>query len=220
MNRQTIVATMVLLASLFVSMSCGSRCIEMKSTLSKEEVAEEDAARVNEFVARRKAIMADATNKDYTSIEIERFQFSVTAYEQAIQIQLRIIELAASSDLYDAHIEDITAARCLLEDILRAKLLKKEDITLSDKQGKSIADRYALFKQIFEDEGQPSKYSLKEYYENGIKLKSQADGEKAEGTSDDTIKHEKEGETKEAKQKPKPDEEEKSDDESGMDGLF
>ncbi len=155
-----------------LQLACGPKCPEVKTAMSTSEMVKDDATRVNEFVARRKAIMDEARTGENSSFEVERFKFSVTAYELAIQLQLRIIELAASSENYEANIDEITEIRCFFDKIIDKNPIEKGKATLSDSKGKKIQEKFALFKQLFNKEGEASKYELKQFYEKGIKVKT------------------------------------------------
>ena len=143
---------------------------------------------------------------------MERIKFSVTAYELAIQMQLRIIELASSSDLYDANLEEINDTRCLLDELLAPKKINKDDLTVSDRMGKDIQERFSLFKKLFGKEGAVSNYELKEYYQKGIKVETRDDGED-EGEGEDSMGVDDEDDEEE-------DYSESEDDESGMDDYL
>jgi len=181
MRRHTILYATFLGLFLSTSIACGPSCPKVKSAMNDKQLANDDASRVNEFVERRKTLMDQARGGDVDPFTLQRIKFSVTAYELAIQIQVRIIELAASSDMYKTNIDEINATRCLLDDVLKERLINKEDVTVSDTTGREIQERHVLFKQIFGKEGEASKYDLEQYYKSGIKLKKEATEKKDEG---------------------------------------
>jgi hypothetical protein len=190
MQRQT--ALLVLMVGLFsiLCFSCGPSCPETKTAMSKNDLAKDDASRVNELVACRKSLMEEATSGERDKFAMERIKFSVTAYELAIQMQLRIIELASSSSLYDANIEEIQETRCMLDNLLEKKAIKKEDLTMSDIKGRSIQKRFALFRKLFGKEGETSNYELKEYFQKGIKVEAKAEeesGDEGESSMDESM---------------------------------
>ncbi len=177
MRKQNV--TLLVMATIILSshLACGPKCPEVKSAMSESELTDDDATRVNEFVTRRKALMEEAREGEKSSFELERLKFSVTAYEMAIQLQLRIIELASTSELYEANIDEITDTRCLLDEVLEEKVVKKDDYSITDGVGKEIQQKHALFRKLFGKDGEVSGYELKQYFEKGIKVKKKPDGE-------------------------------------------
>ncbi|MCP4679288.1 MAG: hypothetical protein GY854_28130 [Deltaproteobacteria bacterium] len=188
MRQQSGLIVLTLCAAL--QFACGPKCPEVKTAMSESEMVNDDATRVNEFVARRKAIMDDAKTGDNNTFEVERIKFSVTAYELAIQLQLRIIELAASSEQYEANIDQMTETRCFFDKIIEKNPVEKGKATLSDSEGKKIQEKFALFKQLFSKEGEVSKYELKQFYQKGIKVKSKPKSDSDEDSDGDEDKEE------------------------------
>ncbi len=188
-TKHLVLALVFCLAS---PLACGPSCPEAKTAMSESDLKDEDATRVNEFVSRRKKIMEEAQQGEPDTFKLERYKFTVTAYELAIQTQLRIINLADSSPLYKENIEEITETRCFLDKVLKDKFLKKEDITISDMTGKKIQEKHDLFSLLFGKEGRVSGRDLKDYYKTGVKLKpkpqSEDDAEEKEDKSDDDEK--------------------------------
>ncbi|MDJ0764614.1 MAG: hypothetical protein QNJ97_16670 [Myxococcota bacterium] len=193
MQRYTTLLVSMIALLLAGPLACGPKCPEIKQAMSESELAEDDANRVNAFVGRRKAVMQEAGGGDKNPLEMQRLKFSVTAYELAIQIQIRIIELASNSDLYQENLDTIDEARCFFDDILAEKLINKEDVSVSDRIGKKIQEKHVLFGRLFKNEGAPSSYELKEFYEKGIKLKKPA-AEEDEDDEDDEDEEEEEDE--------------------------
>lgn len=192
MQRQKAVITSILAFFLASPLACGPKCPEAKSAMSETEMVKDDATRINGFVERRKSLVAGDDDGGYDTFELQRVKFSVTAYELAIQIQLRIIKLAESSELYEKNIDTIMKTRCFLDEILKANLINKDSKVLSDRQGKDIQEKHVLFKKLFGKNGEPSKYELKDCYESGIEIQEEEGegedfAEDEEGDDDDKM---------------------------------
>ncbi|MCP4604097.1 MAG: hypothetical protein GY847_26840 [Proteobacteria bacterium] len=191
MRRHTGLPILILVFCLTGPLACGPKCPEAKSALSESELTNDDATRLNEFVERRKTLMDQGRTGENSTFEIERLKFSVTAYELAIQLQLRIIGLAESSSLYRTNIDEINETRCFLDEIIEGKIVKnivkKGDVTVSDSTGKKIREKHALFKQLFNKEGEFSGYELKQYYQKGIEIKPPAQAEETPDPADEEV---------------------------------
>ena len=168
MHRGVAILIASYLLSAVISTGCGPKCPEVKTAMSDKELKDDDASRVNKMVDRRKKLMEKAESQQLATFDLERLQFSVTAYEMAIQLQLRIIELAAGGESYAQNLAEINDTRCMMDDILQAKLLKPDDYTLNDTTGKKIQEKYNLFKSLFGKEGEIPVYELESYYDNGL----------------------------------------------------
>ncbi|MDD5307942.1 MAG: hypothetical protein PHU25_11530 [Deltaproteobacteria bacterium] len=145
---------------------CGPSCTEVMTSKTDKEVLAGDVARVNEFVARRKAAMAEAEKGGHDTFAMERLKFSVTACELAIQVGLRIIKLSPtneSSDLYRENVALINEVRCGLDE-----LLEKEGYLFSDGAGDTIQTYHARFRKVFRSEGESSDLEVKTYSSQGI----------------------------------------------------
>lgn len=185
MHRGAAILISLFLSNAIISMGCGPKCPEVKSAMPENELKNDDIGRVNKLVERRKKLIQSAESEQLPSFDVERLRFSVTAYEMAIQMQLRIIELSASSDAYGQNLEEIHKTRCLIDDVLEAKLLKPDDVTLTDTAGKRIQERFTLFEGLFSKEGEIPQHKLELYYEKGYVENEPA--EKSELANEDII---------------------------------
>ena len=153
--------------------ACGPKCPEIKSAMSQEEIENDDTARINGLVKRRKAVIAEAEKGQQPSLTMERFRFSVTAYEQAIELQLRISELMGTSAQYAQHSKELTDMRCTLDAIIEQRNLEDGDVVLSDREGRDIQQLAARLGELFGGEGKIRAQDLKTYYEQGIGLENE-----------------------------------------------
>ncbi len=178
-GQKVLIVSMAILFAL--PLACAGKCPETMSKMTKEQLVGDDAMRTNALVERRQTLMDNAEE----STNIERTKFSVTAYEQAIQVQVRIVNLAESSGAYDENIGAITDARCLLEKVLKATVLGGGEGFVSNGHARDIHSIYADFKKRFKGEGAPSKYDLKDVFENGVPVEEdvQAAGQEEEAAA-------------------------------------
>ena len=68
-------------------LACGPSCPEVKGALDEETIIGEDVARVNAFVEKRKAAIAEAKSGQVETFPMQRLKFSVTADEMAVWVQ-------------------------------------------------------------------------------------------------------------------------------------
>ncbi len=167
--RQSIaqLITAAVLGSTIV-LGCGPSCPEVKSSLAEADMAAEDAYRVNQLVSRRKMAMEQGRSETIDQFKLDSVKFSVTAFELAIQLQLRIIMISPEgtdpSDLYEEQLSLINEVRCELDD-----LIAKKTFIVSQMNGSKIRDYHDQFKKVFRKTGELSSTAYERYYENGIK---------------------------------------------------
>jgi hypothetical protein len=180
LHSSALVAAIAALATFAIG--CGPSCPEVMTSKTDKEVMAGDVARINEFVARRKAAMAEAEKGGHDTFTMERLKFSVTACELAIQVELRIVKLSPtheSSELYGDNLALINEVRCGLD-----KLLEEDGYLFSDGAGDEIQTYHAQFLKVFRGEGEFSDSELKTYYSQGIAAgKSGDDYSAIEGSS-------------------------------------
>jgi hypothetical protein len=149
---------------------------------TEKEIMAGDVARVNEFVARRKAAVEEAQKGGHDTFTMERLKFSVTAGELAVQVGLRIIKLSPThenSDLYRTNLALVNEVRCGLDE-----LLEEDGYLFSDGAGDRIQTYHAQFRKVFRGEGEFSDFQLKTYYAEGISAGSSGENYSAiEGSS-------------------------------------
>ena len=159
---------LLLLTSIFVSLSagCGPSCPEVKASLDEDEAMAGDVARVNALVSKREDVMIEAGEGDHDQFHMQRLKFSVTAYELAVEIQVRIIKISPryeDSDLYDEHAELINEIRCELDE-----LLAEDGHEVSDRVGRDLQARHKQLGAILRKEGEVSQSEMNTYLEDGI----------------------------------------------------
>lgn len=155
----------LIISSLVALAGCGPTCPEAKASLDQDTLTSEDVARVNAFVEKRKSAMAEAETAEET-LRLNRLKFSVTAYEQAIETQARIIKISPSfedEDAYDENKDLILEFRCFMDEVAQ-----DIDYTISDGVGKEIQRYHDLFDKLLRKSGELAKSELREYIEEGI----------------------------------------------------
>lgn len=146
--------------------ACGPSCPEIKQALDEEEALAEDVARVNALVDKRRAAVAEAEQGSPDQFYMKRIKFSVTGYELAIEIQVRIVKLSSrfsDTGLLEEHAELIGVLRCEIDELLNAR-----GHTLSDRKGKAIRERHEQLSALLRKDGAVSDRELKKYFEEGI----------------------------------------------------
>jgi len=160
----------ITVATMLIMAACGPTCPEVKSALDDSQVMAEDVERVNALVDKRKITIAEADSGEQSTFALERLKFSVTAYEIAIELELRIIKLSPQfedSSRYGEMLPLFEEIRCNFD-----KIIKSNGHTLSDSEGKKIQDYYSRVKAVLINEGKISQFELKRYFEEGIEDES------------------------------------------------
>jgi hypothetical protein len=146
--------------------SCGPSCPEVKAALDEEEAMAGDVARINALVDKRLATIAEAEQGGHDNFYMQRLKFSVTAYELAVKLQVRIIKISPryeDSELYGEHANTINEIRCDLDDIVA-----KDGHTVGDADGSMLQKHYARLSALLRKAGDISGSELKTYLEEGI----------------------------------------------------
>ena len=154
-----------LLASTWVA-SCGPSCPEVKASLDEEEAMAGDVARVNALVDKRDSAMAEAGTGEHDQFHMQRLKFSVTAFELAVEMQVRIIKISPryeNSDLYEQHTGLLNEIRCELDD-----LVAMDGHEVSDRIGRAVQERHKQVGALLRKEGQVSGSELDTYLSEGI----------------------------------------------------
>jgi hypothetical protein len=167
MSTQTLGSTLglVLLGTTLVA-ACGPSCPEVKDSLDEEEAMAGDVARVNALVDKRDSAMAEAGQGDHDQFYLQRLKFSVTAFELAVELQVRIIKISPryeNSDLYDEHVGLFNEIRCEIDD-----LVGMDGHEVSDRIGRAVQERHKQVGALLRKEGQVSGSELQTYLSEGI----------------------------------------------------
>lgn len=152
--------------SFLLAPACGPSCPEVKAALDEDEAMAGDVARVNALVDKRDSTMIEAGQGDHDQFHMQRLKFSVTAYELAVEIQVRIIKISPryeNSDLYEEQADLINEIRCELDE-----LIAEEGHEISDRVGRDIQARHKQLGSVLHKEGRVSDSELKKYLEEGI----------------------------------------------------
>jgi hypothetical protein len=147
--------------------SCGPKCPEVKSSLGEDDVTKEDISRVNLLVAKRKEAMADAAAGENATVPISKLQFSVTAYELAIEAELRVIQISPKfegSELWAKNRVLFDDMRCYFDGLVAADTPH----VISDPVGRDIQQWSQKVAEILKTQGTVSDYDLREYLEKGM----------------------------------------------------
>jgi len=140
-------------------------------SLSEEETAGEDVGRVNRLVAKRKEAM-DEASQGGESNSLSRLQFSVTAYELAIQTQLRIIKISPkqeNSPMYSEHRKMFDEMRCFFDELVA----EGTGHEIADPVGRDVQLWSKKIGDILKNQGRLSSYELRRFFEEGIRGKGQ-----------------------------------------------
>ena len=152
----------------WATVGCGPSCPEAKAALDASQIMAEDVARVNALVERRKMAMGEAEQGDLDTFEMQRIKFSVTAYELAIRVQLRVIKLSPryeDSSEYDKNIALIHDARCLFDELLAA-----EGASVPDGVGRKVQRTHDQLKSLIRKDGTLTASEFSTYLEEGIQV--------------------------------------------------
>lgn len=145
---------------------CGPSCPEVKAALDEDEAMAGDVARVNALVDKRDGAMIEAGEGGHDQFHMQRLKFSVTAYELAVETQVRIIKISPryeNSDLYEQQADLINEIRCELDD-----LIAQDGHEITDRVGRDIQARHKQLASVLRKEGEVSGSELKDYLANGI----------------------------------------------------
>ncbi len=146
--------------------ACGPTCPEVKGALDDETIIGEDVARVNALVEKRKAAIAEASSGQMETFPLQRLQFSVTAYEMAVWVQVRIIKISPKfedSSVYKKYASIINQIRCDLD-----KVLEDPEHTVSDVTGRDLQRHKTRIDTMLRREGALTKTEFSSYLEDGI----------------------------------------------------
>lgn len=171
-NRIVTVLTAAFVGSV-VFTACGPKCPAVLEKKTPDVMARDDVLRVNAYVEARKAAIAAA--KEGNQYDVERAQFTVTACQLAVEIQMRIINLAeAGGASYEENSKGINKARCLLDEILEKKgkvvgLKIGKGIFIKKGKGGEIQKIHAAFEDKFGKEGRPRNSEIEMVLEKGMK---------------------------------------------------
>jgi hypothetical protein len=193
MTLRTIVVLAFTLVGLTVAVACGPKCPEVLSKKTPDVMARDDALRVNAYVEARKAAIAEA--KEGNALDVEKAQFTVTACELAIQIQMRIIALAEEGGaLYDDNLKELNDTRCFLDEILEKRgkvvgLKIGKGVYIKQGKGQEIQDTHAAMEEKYGKIGRPRQRELEDVYEKGMEppktgKKKGEEAEESEGAGD------------------------------------
>jgi hypothetical protein len=181
--KKTIIVTMV--AGLLLG--CGPTCPEVKAGLDATAAVTGDVTRVNELVARRKAVMAEAEQGGVGTFEMQRLKFSVTAYEMAIATEARVIKASPRFEgaaSYDEAAPRINEFRCYVD-----KVLARDGNLVSDGVGESLRAYKAEIDGLLDRDGALSSAEIRAYFEEGIAapppLEKEAEVSEGEGADVD-----------------------------------
>lgn len=146
--------------------ACGPSCPEVKAALDEDEAMAGDVARVNALVGKRDSAMAEAGQGEHDQFHMQRLKFSVTAFELAVEIQVRIIKISPryeNSDLYEQQADLINEIRCEIDDLIAI-----DGHEVSDRVGKEIQLRHKQLGSVLRKAGQVSGSELETYLSEGI----------------------------------------------------
>ena len=147
--------------------ACGPKCTEVKSALAPEKVTGEDVGRVNKLVAKRKEAMAEAEQGDKAQNGLEKLKFSVTAYQLALEAQLRVIKISPKfedSPLYSENRAVFDEMRCYFDGLVA----DGTGHVISDRVGRDIQQWSQKIGSILKSHGKLSPSELRDYFEEGI----------------------------------------------------
>jgi hypothetical protein len=147
--------------------ACGPKCTEVKSALAPESVTGEDVGRVNKLVAKRKDAIAEAEKGEQAQTGLEKLKFSVTAYELAIEAQLRVIKISPKfedSPLYSENRALFDEMRCYFDGLVA----DGTGHVVSDRVGRDIQQWSQKVGSILKSHGRLSDSELRDYFEEGI----------------------------------------------------
>jgi hypothetical protein len=218
MQRPSIVWIITLLVIGISTSSCGPKCPEIKTAMSQSESEYDDALRINKLVEKRKLAIKETETGGLHSSVIKRIQFSVTAYELAINSQMRIVALAElGHKLYDENIEIINETRCMLDKILEAD---DDQFEIKTNDGSDIQKRHAALEKIFRRECEVQKNEFKSVLKKGVEAKAPPKAEKKAVADDkgDKAKDDKE-DVEEEEDDDEDDDDEDDDDDDSLDFL-
>lgn len=163
---QTVANVFLTAGIVMLFLACGPSCPEVKGALDEETIIGEDVARVNAFVEKRKAAIAEAKSGQVETFPMQRLKFSVTAYEMAVWVQARIIKISPrfeDSPKYKEYESTINKIRCYLD-----KLVADPEHTVSDVTGKKLQNHKARIDSLLLREGTLTKSEFASYLEEGI----------------------------------------------------
>ena len=166
MSTKSLAAVLLTIFSIATLTSCGPSCPEVKAALDEDEAMAGDVARVNGLVDKRDSAMIEAGEGDHDQFAMQRLKFSVTAFELAVEIQVRIIKISPryeNSDLYEEHAALINEIRCELDE-----LIGQDGHEVTDRVGRDIQARHKQLGSLLRKEGEISGSELKTYLEEGI----------------------------------------------------
>ena len=182
MYHKTAITIVIAIALLLPGLGCGPNCQKIVSAKKPEELARDDAARINGLVERRKAAMEAA--KGGNQYVIEDAKQTVTACEMAIKFQYQIVTLQeAGSPLIEQNIKTINEARCFLDEVLESKgklIGTGKGAFISGSNARQIRSYHEEFAALFGVEGSISERRIEGVYEKGIKTPKAGKEEDAE----------------------------------------
>jgi hypothetical protein len=166
MSTKALAITLVAITGVLTSAGCGPSCPEVKAALDEDEAMAGDVARVNALVDKRDMAIIEAGEEDHDQFHIQRLKFSVTAFELAVETQVRIIKISPryeNSDLYEEHAVLINEIRCELDE-----LVAQDGHEVTDRVGRDLQARHKQLGSLLRKEGEVSGSELRDYLENGI----------------------------------------------------
>jgi hypothetical protein len=151
--------------------ACGPKCPDVKSALNEDQVASEDVGRVNKLVEKRKNAITEATRPEGSKEAMSALKFSVTAYELAIEAQLRVIKISPKfegSSLYAENRATFDEMRCYFDKLVA----EGSHLVVSEVIGRDIQKWSQRIKSLLQTKGRISDTELRQYFEEGIKTGS------------------------------------------------
>jgi hypothetical protein len=174
--RLVVIAVSMLAASIGGPAACAPKCPKIKAALDDVQITSEDVGRINAFVAKRKAAIAEAAAGDQDTFSMEKLRFSVTGYELAVETQLRVVKISPKFDdspLYKEYRGVFDAMRCDFDALSE----EPERHRISDADGSMIRAWSQRVGAILRSEGRLTSGELNGYLEEGIVDAAAEEGE-------------------------------------------
>jgi len=165
--RLVVIAVAVLAASIGGPAACTPKCQKLKAALDDIKITSEDVVRINRFVEKRKAAIAEGAEGEHDTFSLEKLRFSVTGYELAVETQLRVVRISPKFDnspLYKEYRKVFDAMRCDFDGVAE----EPERHKISDADGAMIRRWSQRIGAILRNEGKLTSGELNGYLAEGI----------------------------------------------------
>jgi len=178
--------------------ACGPSCPETLDTYSELELHNSDIMRVNRLVLLRKAAMEEIESTQSDPFRVRRLRFSVTAFEIAMETQVRIIILTSEYSDRDEVVNNSTRlaeVRCIIEEIA-----SKENYEVKDSEGLELQKIKKEMQKTYGRMARPRKRTLKKVFAKGlepVEIKEEVDEDSVQEEEEEFVPPERDEETEE-----------------------